>query len=97
MPKLIRKKSLSARVKDNLNPLDHLLWLSEKLETDWDLRPFANWIAAGLHFAFLVARANSGGSRGGDYDDVFGDIGSGSGWLGYIVSTMTGLFIFCFD
>lgn len=89
MPRLVRRKPLPDRIKDYLNPGDFLLWLSEEIETrDWDSKHFATPLALGLHFAILVARANTGGGSSGG-DDVFGDASSGSGWLSYIVSTDT--------
>jgi hypothetical protein len=90
MPRLVRRRSLQNRIKDYLNPGDFLLWLSEEFETrDWDSKQFGAPLALGLHFLLLVARANSGKSSTSRGDDVFGDVGSGSGWLSYIVSEIT--------
>ena len=88
MPRLVRRKPLLDRIKDYLNPGDFLLWLSEEFETrEWDAKQFGAPVALGLHVVFLIARANSGGSRNGRRDDVFGDTSSGAGWLSYIVRT----------
>ncbi len=85
MPRLVRRKPLVDRIKDYLNPADFLLWLSEEFETrDWDSRRVTTPLAGGLHFVFLIARANAGG-EGGGYDDVFGDEYSGTSWMTYIV------------
>lgn len=87
MPRLVRRRSLQDRIKDYLNPGDFLLWLSEEFETrDWDSKQFGAPLALGLHFLLLVARANTGRSSRNRGDDVFGDVGSGTGWLSYIVS-----------
>lgn len=88
MPRLVRRKPFIERVKDFVNPADFLLWLSEEIETrDWDTTKFATPVALALHVTLLIARANSGNSRGGG-NDVFGDEYSGSGWLSYIVSEL---------
>lgn len=84
MPRLVRRKPLSERLKAYLNPLDFLLYVSEELETsEWDTASFGRALGMGLNFALLLARANSGG--GGREDDVFGD-GGGSNWVGWLVS-----------
>ncbi|KAH8804851.1 hypothetical protein F5884DRAFT_822782 [Xylogone sp. PMI_703] len=84
MPRLVRQRPLSERLKAYLNPLDLLLWLSEEIETsDWGSKqatPFALF----LHFTLLIARANSGGnSEEITGDDVFGDVQTSSGWFGH--------------
>ncbi|KAE9576475.1 hypothetical protein CGMCC3_g7629 [Colletotrichum fructicola] len=77
MPRLVRKKPLSERVKAWLNPMDTLLWLSEELETrDWDSKALGTQLGLGFNFVFLLARANSLTSE--VEDDVFNDAGSGS-------------------
>ena len=84
--RLVRSRPLWDRIKDYCNPGDFLLYLSEEVETrDWESKQFVLPIACGLHFVFLIARANSAGSSD-YYDDVFADDYSGSGWLIYIVS-----------
>lgn len=86
MPRLVRRKPLSERLKAYLNPLDFLLYVSEELETsEWDTASFGRALGMGLNFALLLARANSGG--GGREDDVFGD-GGGSNWVGWLVSLL---------
>jgi len=86
--RLVRSRPLWDRVKDYLNPGDFLLYVSEEVETrDWESKQFVLPIACGLHFVFLIARANVTASSD-DYDDVFADDYSGSGWLTYIVSTI---------
>jgi hypothetical protein len=88
MPRLVRRKPLLEKIKDYLNPGDFLLWLSEEIETrEWDSKQFGAPVALGLHVVFLIARANTGGSRNSGRDDVFGDASSGTGWLTYIVTT----------
>lgn len=86
----MRRKPWVDRVKDYLNPGDFLLWLSEEFETrDWDSTQFGTPLALGLHITLLVARASSGDSGSSRGDDVFGDVSLGSGWLSYIVRTIT--------
>ncbi|TAQ84405.1 hypothetical protein B7494_g7275 [Chlorociboria aeruginascens] len=85
MPRLVRRKGTMQRIKDYLNPGDFILWLSEEIETsDWISKQLATPLALGLHFVFLIARANSGNSGTIQGDDVFGDVVFGSGWLSYI-------------
>lgn len=86
MPRLVRRKPFSERLKAYLNPLDFLLYVSEELETsEWDTVGFGRALGMGLNFALLLARANSGGGRGRE-DDVFGDGGSEGSWVGWLVS-----------
>ncbi|OBT45417.1 hypothetical protein VE00_04570 [Pseudogymnoascus sp. WSF 3629] len=90
MPRLVRRKPLSERLKAYLNPLDFLLYVSEELETsEWDTVAFGRALGMGLNFALLLARANSGGG-GGREDDVFGD-GGGSNWVGWLARILTTL------
>jgi len=91
MPPLIRRRPLSGRLKDYLNPYDLLLWLSEELHEsalDEALQDWALPIGAGANLIFIIARANSGLSNTGRRDDVFGDFDGrgGSGWLGWFAS-----------
>jgi hypothetical protein len=86
MPRLVRRKPLLERIQDYLNPADFLLWLSEEIETrDWDPKSLGTPLAFFLHLLLIIAKSNA---RAGvsSADDVFGDVSSGSGWLGYIVS-----------
>ncbi|OHX00850.1 DUF2418 domain-containing protein [Colletotrichum incanum] len=77
MPRLVRKKPLSERLKALLNPMDFLLWLSEELETrDWDSKALGTQLGLGFNFAFLLARANSVATEA--EDDVFSDGSSGN-------------------
>ncbi|KAI2624269.1 hypothetical protein GGR54DRAFT_568592 [Hypoxylon sp. NC1633] len=86
MPRLVRRRPLAERVKAMLNPMDFLLWLSEEIETrDWDSKLVGTQVGVVMNFAFLLARANSGGSRAGDF--VF-DEGSVSGWFTFFVGTL---------
>jgi len=88
MPKLVRRQPLIERIRDYLNPIDFLIWLSEEIDSNgWDQleKEWAIPIGFGLNLVFLIARANSGGRRA-SYDDVFGDDRSGSGWLSWLVS-----------
>lgn len=72
------------RVQAMLNPMDFLLWLSEEIEThDWDSKNVGTQVGLVMNFAFLLARANSGGTRVAD--PVFDDGSSASGWLAYLV------------
>ncbi|KAF4778722.1 hypothetical protein HER10_EVM0009512 [Colletotrichum scovillei] len=83
MPRLVRKKPLSERLKAMLNPMDFLLWLSEELETrDWDSKALGTQLGLGCNFVFLLARANCVASE--VEDDVFSD-GSSGGIVTYIV------------
>ncbi|TEA13474.1 Meiotically up-regulated gene 154 protein [Colletotrichum sidae] len=76
MPRLVRKKTLSERMKAFLNPMDFLLWLSEELESrDWDSKALGSQLGVGFNFAFLLSRANCMTSEA--EDDVFNDAGSG--------------------
>lgn len=92
MPRLVRRQPLADRIKEYLNPLDFLLWLSEELDSgDWDQwqQEWATSIGVAVNLIFLVARANSGGSNGRlRGDDVFGEDSGGSGWLSWFVSTL---------
>ncbi|GKT45683.1 meiotically up-regulated gene 154 protein [Colletotrichum spaethianum] len=77
MPRLVRKKPLSERLKALLNPMDFLLWLSEELETrDWDSKALGTQLGLGFNFAFLLARANCVATEA--EDDVFSDGSSGN-------------------
>jgi hypothetical protein len=65
--------------------MDFLLWLSEEIEThDWDSKALGTQMGLAMNFTFLLARANSGGTRVAD--PVFDDGGSASGWIAYLVS-----------
>ncbi|KAI3318370.1 hypothetical protein HD806DRAFT_549222 [Xylariaceae sp. AK1471] len=87
MPRLIRKAPLLERVKARLNPMDFLLWLSEEIEThEWDSKTVGTQLGLAMNFAFLLARANSGGTRVAD--PVFDDGASASGWLAYLVGAI---------
>ncbi|KAI1323185.1 hypothetical protein F5Y16DRAFT_412795 [Xylariaceae sp. FL0255] len=92
MPRLIRRRPLMERVKAMLNPMDFLLWLSEEIETrDWDSKLVGTQLGLATNFAFLLARANSGGSRVAD--PVFDDGATASGWIAYLVGTIVWLLI----
>jgi hypothetical protein len=87
-PRLVRRRPLSERLKEKLDPWDFLLWLSEELNSDeWqeNLKDWSTVIGVTCNFVFLVARANSAPSTNGD--DVFADYESrlGSGWLAWLV------------
>lgn len=84
MPRLVRRRPLSERILEALNPYDFFLWLSEEVETrEMGSKAVGTQFGLVLNFLFLLARANTGASRSGD--DVFGE-SSGSGWLSYLVS-----------
>ncbi|KAI8961650.1 hypothetical protein F5Y11DRAFT_222715 [Daldinia sp. FL1419] len=85
-PRLVRRRPLTERVKSILNPMDFLLWLSEEIETrDWNSKLVGTQMGVVMNFAFLLARANSGGSHVAD--PVFED-GSVSGWFTFFVGSM---------
>ncbi|KAI1105839.1 hypothetical protein F4804DRAFT_97850 [Jackrogersella minutella] len=86
MPRLVRRRPLMERVKAMLNPMDFLLWLSEEIETrDWNSKLVGTQMGVVMNFVFLLARANSGGSRA--VDPVF-DEGTVSGWFTFLVGTL---------
>ncbi|KAI2637052.1 hypothetical protein GGS26DRAFT_588600 [Hypomontagnella submonticulosa] len=86
MPRLVRQRPLLERVKAMLNPMDFLLWLSEEIETrDWDSKIVGTQMGVVMNFVFLLARANSGGSRAAD--PVF-DEGTVSGWFTFFVGSL---------
>ncbi|KAM0328107.1 hypothetical protein ACHAQA_005510 [Verticillium albo-atrum] len=75
MPRMVRRKPWSERVKAMLNPMDFLLWVSEELETrDWDSKALGTKLGLVFNFVFLIARANCAASEA--HDDVFSDGGS---------------------
>ncbi|KAI5868554.1 hypothetical protein GGS23DRAFT_36669 [Durotheca rogersii] len=85
-PRLVRRRPLLERVKSLLNPMDFLLWLSEEIEThDWDSNLVGTQLGLAMNFVFLLAMANSGGSRVAD--PVFDD-GAVSGWFSFLVGTL---------
>lgn len=85
MPRLIRRRPLSERIKSALNPWDFFLWLSEEIETrDLGSKSLGTQVGLALNFVFLLARANGVYSTG-SYDDVFSDV-DGAGWFAYLVS-----------
>ncbi|KAI0866546.1 hypothetical protein F4860DRAFT_508942 [Xylaria cubensis] len=87
MPRLVRKRSFMERVKAMLNPMDFLLWLSEEVEThEWSSKAVGTQLGLAMNFAFLIARANSGGTRVAD--PVFDDGGSSTGWLAYLIGAI---------
>ncbi|KAI1358645.1 hypothetical protein F5Y08DRAFT_109959 [Xylaria arbuscula] len=87
MPRLVRKRSFMERLKTMLNPMDFLLWLSEEIEThDWSSKTVGTQLGLAMNFVFLIARANSGGTR--VTDPVFEDGSSGSGWIAYLVGAL---------
>jgi hypothetical protein len=84
MPRIIRRKPWTQRLKEYLNPLDYALYLSEEFESrDWDTPHTANIIGTTLNFIYLLSTANSAGDA--SEDDVFADAPSGTGWLSWFV------------
>ncbi|KAK3353162.1 hypothetical protein B0T25DRAFT_501820 [Lasiosphaeria hispida] len=82
--RLVRRRPFSERIQAMLNPLDLYLWLSEEIQTlDWDSKTFGTRFGLIANFAFLLARANSGGRQAAD--DVFGD-GPSSSWVTVVVN-----------
>ncbi|KAI0022715.1 hypothetical protein F4780DRAFT_164241 [Xylariomycetidae sp. FL0641] len=91
-PRLVRRRPLMERIKAQLDPMDFLLWLSEEIETrDWDSKLIGTQIGLAMNFAFLLARANSGGSR--KVDAVFEDEATASGWFTFAAGTLVWLLI----
>ncbi|KAI1740729.1 hypothetical protein F4680DRAFT_447586 [Xylaria scruposa] len=87
MPRLVRKRPFTERVKAMLNPMDFLLWLSEEIEThEWSSKSVGTQLGLAMNFAFLITRANSGGTRVAD--PVFDDGDSSMGWLAYLISAI---------
>lgn len=87
MPRLVRRRPLSERIKSALNPWDFFLWLSEEIETrDIGSKSLGTQLGLALNFVFLLARANGAYSTS-SYDDVFSDV-NGSGWLAYLAWTV---------
>ena len=94
MPRLVRRKPLTERIKDYLDPGDLLLQLAETLNDDtydeW-LNNWATLIGIGLNVLFVFVKLANKPSLGSSKDDVFGDLddrnGSGSGWFGWLVSS----------
>lgn len=84
MPRLVRRKPMLERMKENLDPVDWLVYLSESFDSsDLDTKSLGTTIGLGCNFVYLLARANSG-RKSKNVDDVFGDSGS-AGWLGWFV------------
>ncbi|KAI9678285.1 MAG: hypothetical protein M1817_006230 [Caeruleum heppii] len=99
MPRLIRRRPLSERIANALNPLDWLITLSEALDSnDWDdfQRSYAIPIGFTLNLVFLIARANGGSGSGisDDDDDVFRDTSSGHGWFSWFSTFLVHLLTF---
>ncbi|KAH9887850.1 hypothetical protein F4778DRAFT_786218 [Xylariomycetidae sp. FL2044] len=91
MPRLVRKRPLKERVAAMFNPMDFLLWLSEEIETrDWDSKVVGTQLGLAMNFAFLLARANSGGTRRAD--PVF-DEEVGSAWFTIFLGTLVWILI----
>ncbi|KAI0447543.1 hypothetical protein F4803DRAFT_546060 [Xylaria telfairii] len=87
MPRLVRKRPFMERVKAMLNPMDFLLWLSEEIEThEWSSNTVGTQLGLAMNFAFLIARANSGGTSVAD--PVFDDGASSVGWLAYLIGAI---------
>ncbi|KAI1434677.1 hypothetical protein GGR50DRAFT_694891 [Xylaria sp. CBS 124048] len=85
MPRLVRQRPMLERIKTMLNPMDFLLWLSEEIEThEWSSKTVGTQLGLAMNFAFLIARANSGGTRVAD--PVFDDGDSTTGWVSYLVA-----------
>jgi len=83
--RLVRRLPLRERIRQILNPMDFYLWLSEEIQTfDWDSIAFGTRFGLIANFLFLIARANTGGTREA-FDDVFGDAPA-SGWFTLVVS-----------
>ncbi|KAE8147440.1 hypothetical protein BDV25DRAFT_160318 [Aspergillus avenaceus] len=97
MPRLVRRRPLTERIKSYLNPLDFLLWLSEEIDAnDWDQfeKDWALPLGVTLNVVFLIARANSRPNGSRAIDDVFGDDGSAPwhSWLASFIVHLLGCF-----
>ena len=94
--RLVRRRPLSERVQEYLDPGDWFLWLSEQLESEWveQLQDFSTAIGVAVNILFIIAKANVE-SRKND-GDVFGDDGDlfRSGWFSWFVSQRFALAIF---
>lgn len=92
MPRLVRRRPLTERIRAYLNPWDFLLWLSEEIDAnDWDQLEKAWALPIGflLNLIFLIARANSRSSVSKAIDDVFGE-DEGLPWLSWFVRDAAG-------
>lgn len=91
-PRLVRRRPLSERIKNHLNPLDFLLWISEELDSgDWEQwqDEWATPIGITLNVIFLIARANCGPYTRREGDDVFGEDIQYIGWLAWMVGVFS--------
>lgn len=91
MPRLVRRRPLSERIKSWLDPWDGLLWILEELNSsDWEefTDSWASPIGVAVNLIFIISRANSGGNEPSGYSDVFADLETkhGSGWFRWFVS-----------
>lgn len=92
--RIVRRRPLTERIKAFLDPWDHILWLSEEIETrNFGSKSLGTKLGLALNFAFILARVYGSSSSGGDSDDIFGDSDStgSTGWLAYFVSPSTAL------
>lgn len=97
MPAIVRRASLTERIKAYFNPWDWLLWISEELnDNEWEefWKGWATPLGVVLNIVFMITRANSGWISRSRRDDVFGDYEArrGSGWLIWFVSNFLKLF-----
>ena len=86
--RLVRRQPLAQRFRAWLDPWDHLLRLSEELDSsDWEqwAQDWSLLLGIALNLVMLIARANTGGLRRG-VDDVFGDDIPTSSWMTWLVS-----------
>lgn len=75
MPRLVRRAPLSERIKAFCSIWDHLLWLSEELNS-YESDQLLAWTGPAcvvLNLLFMVARANTGRNWSASVDDVFSD------------------------
>lgn len=76
MPRLVRRRPLSERLKEYLNPYDLWIWISEEIETsDYPWEQWAYIFGVACNFIFLLAKSNS---KYRSIDDVFGDENDGN-------------------
>ncbi|KAH9826188.1 Protein of unknown function (DUF2418) [Teratosphaeria destructans] len=92
MPRLVRRRPVTDRLKELLDPWDTLLWLSEILNDDtydeW-LQFYSIPIGISLNIIFVIARGISANGRPGQSDDVFGDSANErSGWFAWFATLL---------
>ncbi|KAF1995257.1 hypothetical protein P154DRAFT_474621, partial [Amniculicola lignicola CBS 123094] len=97
MPRLVRRAPLAERIQAYLDPWDWIMWAQEELNSsDWDefAKSWAFTIGLASNIVFMIAKANSGGTRKYTADDVFGEGKvTSAGWLRWFL----GIIVLFFD